>query len=137
MNGRRALKGGRLHVRQQVSTRLISRRHGMEQAGKGRRQIKGISFVELMCQVTWQITFCGRYRQCNICDISSEEVAGSCAQYYMLAILGDCQQPENALATLLSLIRSARTTERLVTAPRGDTYFNERPRGRRGEYSAR
>ena len=35
---------------------------------------------------------------------------------------------------LLSLIRSARTTERLVTAPRGDTYFNERPRGRRGEY---
>ena len=38
---------------------------------------------------------------------------------------------------LLSLIRSARTTERLVTAPRGDTYFNERPRGRRGEYLAR
>ena len=55
----------------------------------------------------------------------------------VLAILGDCQQPENALATLLSLIRSARTTERLVTAPRGDTYFNERPRGRRGEYLAR
>ena len=49
----------------------------------------------------------------------------------------DLQQPENALATLLSLIRSARTTERLVTAPRGDTYFNERPRGRRGEYLAR
>ena len=36
-----------------------------------------------------------------------------------------------------SLIRSARTTERLVTAPRGDTYFNGRPRGRRGEYLAR
>ena len=82
MNGRRALKGGRLHVRQQVSTRLISRRHGKEQAGKGRRQMKGTSFVELMCQVTWQITFCGRYRQCNICDISSGEVAGSCAQHY-------------------------------------------------------
>ena len=49
----------------------------------------------------------------------------------------DLQQPENALATLLSLIRSARTTERLVTAPRGDTYFNGRPRGRRGEYLAR
>ena len=44
---------------------------------------------------------------------------------------------ENALATLLSLIQSARATERLMTAPRGETYFNERPRGRGGEFSAR
>ena len=55
----------------------------------------------------------------------------------VLEIREDLQQPENALAMLLSLIRSAQTTERLVTAPRGNTYFNERPRGRLGEYLAR
>ena len=52
----------------------------------------------------------------------------------LLEIREDLQQPENALATLLSLIRSARMTERLVTAPRGETYYNERPRGRGGRF---
>ena len=55
----------------------------------------------------------------------------------VLEILEDLQQPENALATLLLLIRSARATERLMTAPRGETYFNERPRGHGGEFLAR
>ena len=55
----------------------------------------------------------------------------------LLEIREDLQQPENALATLLSLIQSARATERLMTVPRGNTYFNERPRGCRGEYLAR
>ena len=31
----------------------------------------------------------------------------------------------------------ANTIRAGVTAPRGETYFNERPRGRRGEYLAR
>ena len=54
-----------------------------------------------------------------------------------MEIREDLQQPENALATLLLLIQSARATERLMTAPRGKTYFNERLRGRGGKLSAR
>ena len=56
---------------------------------------------------------------------------------FLLAIHQDPQQLENALATLLLLIQSVRATERLMTAPRGETYFNERPRGRGGEDLAR
>ena len=54
-----------------------------------------------------------------------------------MEIREDLQQPKNALATLLSLIQSARAIKRLMTAPRGKTYFNERPRGRGGEFLAR
>ena len=58
----------------------------------------------------------------------------------LLSFIGNpqgSQQPENALATLLLLIQSAWATKRLMTAPRGKTYFNERPRGRGKEFLAR
>ena len=55
----------------------------------------------------------------------------------VLEIREDLQQPENILVTLLSLIRSVRATKRLMTALRGETYFNERPRGRSREFLAR
>ena len=44
---------------------------------------------------------------------------------------------DNALATLLLLIQSARATERLMTAPGGKTYYSERPRGRGKKFLAR